>query len=76
VCLLSSQGLCPSARVGVKSKGKKPVVFTPKARIAKAESVDPPDLDSEELVRLEDVKKEENVERDIGQPLIQIKLEE
>ncbi|CAE7141274.1 unnamed protein product [Rhizoctonia solani] len=68
-CALS-QGLCPSANAKATAKGKKPIVFKAKA-----------DLDADGLVRLEDVKpdvqsEEINEERDVGEPLVQIKIEE
>ncbi|KAL5636213.1 hypothetical protein ACGC1H_004882 [Rhizoctonia solani] len=82
-CLLSAQGLCPSANTKATGKGKKPIVYKAKA-----------DLDADGLVRLEDVKlehaqdvkREENTVqvtnetkaggRDVGEPLVQIKIEE
>ncbi|CAE7141265.1 unnamed protein product [Rhizoctonia solani] len=68
-CALS-QDLCPSANAKATAKGKKPIVFKAKA-----------DLDADGLVRLEDVKpdvqsEEINEERDVGEPLVQIKIEE
>ncbi|EUC66053.1 endonuclease III [Rhizoctonia solani AG-3 Rhs1AP] len=77
-CLLSAQGLCPSANAKATGKGKKPIVYKAKA-----------DLDADGLVTLEDVKLEEDItlennpvqvtkteRRDVGEPLVQIKIEE
>ncbi|CAE6524989.1 unnamed protein product [Rhizoctonia solani] len=82
-CLLSSQGLCPSANTKATGKGKKPIVYKAKA-----------DLDADGLIRLEgikledaqDVKPEENIvnvtneikgeEQNTGEPLVQIKIED
>ncbi|KAH7340153.1 DNA glycosylase [Rhizoctonia solani] len=82
-CLLSGQGLCPSANAKATGKGKKPITYKVKA-----------DLDADGLVRLEDVKLEgaQDVKqeqgtvevtnetktkgRNVGEPLVQIKLEE
>ncbi|KAF8710851.1 Endonuclease III -like protein, partial [Rhizoctonia solani] len=82
-CLLS-QGLCPSANTKATGKGKKPITFKAKA-----------DLDADGLVRMEDIKLEDDVQgvrneqnvvvvgnetktegRDVGEPLVQIKIED
>lgn len=88
MCILSVEELCPSARTGVSSKGKKAIVFKRKGNgEVKAEDCDPNavpvDLDAAGLVRFEKVKKEEeavpieeDASKDVGEPRIQIKLEE
>ncbi|KAF8610747.1 DNA glycosylase [Ceratobasidium sp. AG-I] len=87
VCTLSVEGLCPSARTGVSAKGKKAIVFKRKGDgKMKAEDCDPgavpTDLDAAGLVRFEEVKKEEAMPTEegalkgVGEPRIQIKLEE
>ncbi|CAE6434321.1 unnamed protein product [Rhizoctonia solani] len=82
-CLLS-QGLCPSANTKATGKGKKPITYKAKA-----------DLDADGLVRMEDIKLEDDVQdvksgqnvlvvsnetkaegRDVGEPLVQIKIED
>ncbi|CUA72174.1 endonuclease III [Rhizoctonia solani] len=84
-CALNTQGLCPSANTKATGKGKKPIVYKAKA-----------DLDADGLLRLEDVKTEQEQEqpqlqasslvqvtnetkteeRNVGEPLVQIKIEE
>jgi hypothetical protein len=65
----------------VSSKGKKAIVFKRRGDgKMKAEDCDPDavptDLDAAGLVRFEEVKKEEEVANGVGEPRIQIKLEE
>ncbi|CAE6441355.1 unnamed protein product, partial [Rhizoctonia solani] len=81
-CLLSTHNLCPSANTKATGKGKKPIVYKAKAdldadglvRLEDVKIEDAQDAKTENVVHVTNETKAGG--RNVGEPLVQIKIEE